>query len=141
MTIKQFLMQYQKFMREVNCLNTEIEELRDRLTSVPAGVGDGMPRSPSREDRQTELYAIMADKVREKQKKKKEAEQIMLSVLLIIDKVQDPVFRQLLFERYIQDKNWDIITIDLRYTSEEYVRGELHGKALNEARKFYCENS
>ena len=141
MTIKQFLMQYLKAMREVNCLETEIAELRDRLTSVPAGVGDGMPRSPSREDNQTKLHAIMADKAREKQKKKEDAEEVMLSVLVLIDKVQDPVYRQLLFEKYIQGKTWDVITIDLRYTSEEYVRGELHGKALNEARHFYCPDS
>jgi len=139
MTIKTFLKQYLKAMREVTCLEMEICELRDRLTSVPSGIGDGMPKG-SREDK-TKLYAIMADKVKEKQQKKERAEEIMLSVLMVIDNVQDPVFRQLLFERYIQNKNWDVITADLRYTSEEYVRGELHGKALNEVRRFYCPDS
>ena len=135
MTIKQFLKQYLKAMREVNCLDTEIEELRDRLTSVPAGVGDGMPKAPSRDDSRTKLHAIMADKVKEKEKKKADAEEVMLSVLMIIDTVNDPIYRQLLFEKYIQGKTWEVITIDLMFSSEEYVRGELHGKALNEARK------
>lgn len=139
MTIKIFLKQYQKAMLEVDCLECEITELRDRLTSVPAGVGDGMPRG-SRQDK-TKLYAIMADKVKEKTEKKEQAEEIMLSVLEVIDKVQDPIFRRLLFEKYIQNRTWEEITTDLRYKSEEYVRGELHGKALNEARHFYCQDS
>ena len=128
-------------MREVNCLDMEIEELRDRLTGVPAGVGDGMPRAQSHDNR-TKLHAIMADKVKEKQKKKEDAEEVMVSVLMVIDNVNDPIYRQLLFEKYIQGKTWEIITADLRYGSEEYVRGELHGKALNEARKiFNCLDS
>lgn len=140
MTIKQFLKQYVNAMREVNCLEVEISELRDRLTSVPSGIGDGMPRSPNIEDNRTKLHAIMADKVREKEQKKADAEEVMLSVLMVIDSVSDPIYRQLLFEKYIQDKTWEIITADLRYKSEEYVRGELHGKALNEVRRFYCED-
>lgn len=140
MTIKQFLKLYQKAMREVTCLEFEITELRERLTSVPTGFGDGMPRSPNREDSKTKLHAIMADKVREKEKKKADAEDIMASVLVVIDSIKDPVYRQLLFEKYIQDKTWTVISQDLRYASEEYVRGKLHGKALNEARKFYCNN-
>lgn len=132
--MKQFLKQYQKAMRELNCLDTEIEGLRERLMSVPTGVGDGMPRT--RQDK-TKLYAIVADKVREKEKKKAETEEIMLSVICVIDSVTDPVYRQLLFEKYIQGKTWETITADLNYTSEEYVRGKLHGRALNEARKVF----
>ena len=135
MTIKAFLKLYQQAMREVSCLDCEINELWNRLTSVTAG-GDGMPHSHDHESK-TKLHAIMADKVKEKEKKKAQAEDIMLEVLEVIDKVKDPVYRQLLFERYIQDKTWEQITVDLRYTSEEYVRGELHGKALIEARRFF----
>ena len=143
MTMKNYLNQYIQAMREVLCLECEIAELRERLTSIPTGVGDGMPRSPSREDNRTKLHAVMADKVREKEKKKAEAEDVMLSVLEAVDSVSDPIYRQLLFEKYIQGKTWDVITADLRYKSEEYVRGELHGKALNEARKatdFSCKD-
>ena len=57
----------------------------------------------------------------------------MAEVLETIDKVTDPNHRQLLFERYIQDKEWKDIADDISYT-EEYVRGELHGKALNDIR-------
>ena len=131
MTTKEYLKQYQKMMKEVRCLDVEIEELWTQLTSATSN-NDGMPKGTV-QDRQTKLHAIMADKLQTKQGKKQVAEEIMAEVLETIDKVTDPNHRQLLFERYIQDKEWKDIADDISYT-EEYVRGELHGKALNEVR-------
>lgn len=131
MTTKEYLKQYQKMMEEVRCLDVEIEELWTQLTSATAS-NDGMPKGTV-QDRQTKLHAIMADKLQTKRSKKQVAEEIMAEVLETIDKVTDPNHRQLLFERYIQDKEWKDIAEDISYT-EEYVRGELHGKALNDIR-------
>ena len=118
-------------MEEVRCLDVEIEELWTQLTSATSN-NDGMPKGTV-QDRQTKLHAIMADKLQTKRSKKQVAEEIMAEVLDTIDKVTDPNHRQLLFERYIQDKEWKDIADDISYT-EEYVRGELHGKALNDIR-------
>ena len=131
MTTKEYLKQYQKMMEEVRCLDVEIEELWTQLTSATSN-NDGMPKGTV-QDRQTKLHAIMADKLQTKRSKKQVAEEIMAEVLETIDKVTDPNHRQLLFERYIQDKEWKDIAEDICYT-EEYVRGELHGKALNDIR-------
>lgn len=131
MTTKEYLKQYQKMMEEVRCLDVEIEELWTQLTSSTSN-NDGMPKGTV-QDRQTKLHAIMADKLQTKRSKKQVAEEIMAEVLQTIDKVTDPNHRQLLFERYIQDKEWKDIAEDISYT-EEYVRGELHGKALNDIR-------
>jgi len=131
MTTKEYLKQYQKMMEEVRCLDVEIEELWTQLTSATSN-NDGMPKGTV-QDRQTKLHAIMADKLQTKRSKKQVAEEIMAEVLETIDKVTDPNHRQLLFERYIQDKEWKDIAEDISYT-EEYVRGELHGKALNDIR-------
>ena len=131
MTTKEYLKQYQKMMEEVRCLDVEIEELWTQLTSATSN-NDGMPKGTV-QDRQTKLHAIMADKLQTKRAKKKDAEEVMAEVLQTIDKVTDPNHRQLLFERYIQDKEWKDIADDICYT-EEYVRGELHGKALNDIR-------
>lgn len=118
-------------MDECRCLDVEIEELWTRLTSSTSN-NDGMPKG-SVQDRQTKLHAIMSDKLKVKREKKKEAEDLMAEILEVIDQVTEPTYRQLLFERYIQDKKWEDIATDLLYV-EEYVRGELHGKALNEVR-------
>ena len=118
-------------MEECRCLDVEIEELWTQLTSATSN-NDGMPKGTV-QDRQTKLHAIMADKLQAKRNKKQVAEEIMAEVLETIDKVTDPNHRQLLFERYIQDKEWKDIADDISYT-EEYVRGELHGKALNDIR-------
>ena len=131
MTTKEYLKQYQKMMEEVRCLDVEIEELWTQLTSATSN-NDGMPKGTV-QDRQTKLHAIMADKRQTKRSKKQVAEEVMAEVLETIDKVTDPNHRQLLFERYIQDKEWKDIADDISYT-EEYVRGELHGKALNDIR-------
>jgi len=133
MTTKEYLKQYQKMMEEVRCLDVEIEELWTQLTSATSN-NDGMPKGTV-QDRQTKLHAIMADKLQTKRSKKQVAEEIMAEVLETIDKVTDPNHRQLLFERYIQDKEWKDIADDISYT-EEYVRGELHGKALNDIRSY-----
>lgn len=131
MTTKEYLKQYKRMMEEVRCLDVEIEELWTQLTSATSN-NDGMPKGTV-QDRQTKLHAIMADKLQTKRSKKQVAEEVMAEVLETIDKVTDPNHRQLLFERYIQDKEWKDIADDISYT-EEYVRGELHGKALNEVR-------
>lgn len=131
MTTKEYLNQYKRMMEEVRCLDVEIEELWTQLTSATSS-NDGMPKGTV-QDRQTKLHAIMADKLQTKRSKKQVAEDIMAEVLQTIDKVTDPNHRQLLFERYIQDKEWKDIAEDISYT-EEYVRGELHGKALNDIR-------
>ena len=131
MTTKEYLNQYKRMMEEVRCLDVEIEELWTQLTSATSN-NDGMPKGTV-QDRQTKLHAIMADKLQTKRSKKQVAEEIMAEVLDTIDKVTDPNHRQLLFERYIQDKEWKDIADDISYT-EEYVRGELHGKALNDIR-------
>lgn len=131
MTTKEYLNQYKRMMEEVRCLDVEIEELWTQLTSATSN-NDGMPKGTV-QDRQTKLHAIMADKLQTKRSKKQVAEEIMAEVLQTIDKVTDPNHRQLLFERYIQDKEWKDIADDISYT-EEYVRGELHGKALNDIR-------
>jgi argininosuccinate lyase len=131
MTTKEYLNQYKRMMEEVRCLDVEIEELWTQLTSATSN-NDGMPKGTV-QDRQTKLHAIMADKLQTKRAKKKDAEEVMAEVLETIDKVTDPNHRQLLFERYIQDKEWKDIADDISYT-EEYVRGELHGKALNDIR-------
>lgn len=139
MTAKEYLTQYKNMAQEIQCLDVEIEELWSRLTSTTAGYSD-MPHSPNREEKHTKLHSLMADKLQVKEQKKREAEDIMAEVLEAIDTVTDPIYRQLLFERYIQCKEWVTITQDLRYESEEYVRGELHGKALKEVR-FMCRDS
>lgn len=131
MTTKEYLNQYKRMMEEVRCLDVEIEELWTQLTSATSS-NDGMPKGTV-QDRQTKLHAIMADKLQTKRSKKQVAEDIMAEVLQTIDRVTDPNHRQLLFERYIQDKEWKDIADDISYT-EEYVRGELHGKALNDIR-------
>lgn len=131
MTTKEYLQQYKKAQEEVRCLDTEIEELWTQLTSSTSN-NDGMPKG-SVQDRQTKLHAIMADKLQAKRQKKIEAESIMADVLETIDKVSDPNYRLILFQKYIQDKTWEQIADHLGYV-EEYVRGELHGKALNEIR-------
>ena len=131
MTTKQYLSQYKRMMEECRCLDIEIEELWTQLTSTTSN-GDGMPKG-STQDRQTKLHAIMADKLQAKRRKKAEAEEIMAEILEVIDQVEEPTYRQLLFERYIQNRLWEDIATDLSYV-EEYVRGELHGKALNEIR-------
>lgn len=137
MTTKEYLNQYKRMMEEVRCLDVEIEELWTQLTSATSS-SDGMPKGTV-QDRQTKLHAIMADKLQTKRAKKKDAEEVMAEVLQTIDKVTDPNYRQLLFERYIQAKEWKDIADDIGYV-EEYVRGELHGKALNEVR-FICVNA
>jgi argininosuccinate lyase len=131
MTTKEYLSQYKRMMEEVRCLDVEIEELWTQLTSATSS-NDGMPKGTV-QDRQTKLHAIMADKLQTKRAKKKDAEEVMAEVLQTIDKVTDPNHRQLLFERYIQAKEWKDIADDIGYV-EEYVRGELHGKALNDVR-------
>lgn len=131
--IREYLEQYRDMVRMIRNLDSEIYELRSRLTSVKSTIGDGMPKAPSPERSAEKLHAILADKIREKESVRLQAEWKRLEVEEVIDAVTDPVYHRLLQDRYSNLLEWQDVTVNLRYKSCNYVRATLHRKALQAA--------
>lgn len=136
MNIKEYLNQYRDMMRLIGNLDSEINELSERLTSVRSTLGgDGMPKAPGSGSSQEKLHAILADKLREKRSLRLQAEWKRVEVEEVIDAVADPVYHRLLRDRYSNLLEWREITYNLHYSTESYVRGALHKKALAAAQE------
>lgn len=135
MDIKEYLNQYRNMVRLINNLDSEIRELSERLTSIKSTIGDGTPKAPSPDRSQEKLHAILADKIREKQSMRLQAEWKRVEVEEVIDAVTDPVYHRLLRDRYSNLLEWEDVTTNLHYRSCKYVRSGLHLKALQAAQE------
>ena len=135
MDIKDYLNQYRNMVRLADNLQSEIEQLENRLTSVKSTIGDGMPKAPSPGSSLEKLHAELADKIREKKAQLLQAEWKRVEVEELIDAVTDPVYHRLLRDRYSNLLEWEDVTTNLHYRSCKYVRSGLHKKALQAAQE------
>ena len=130
MKAKEYLKQYRKIVYEIENLEREIEELEERITSVPSTIGDGMPHGSGGRGTFDRLIPALVDLKREKESLMLKAEWKKMEIESTIDKVDDPIYSRLLRDKYIRRMQWLDITIDLHLRSCDYVRGKLHRKAL-----------
>lgn len=138
MTAKEYLKQYKLIMYQIENLEREIEELEEQITSVKSTLGDGMPKSTSTTSNTERLVPLLVDKKRRKKELKIEAEWRKLHIEDVIDRVPDPIYSRLLWDRYIRLYTWEKITEDLDYNAVQYVRQALHNKALEAVDEIIC---
>ena len=79
--------------------------------------------------------------VLDKEKELKEAidnySKMLTDAMEIIDKLENPRYIQVLYKRYLQNKRWENIAVELDRDLRQIYR--MHGEALVELQKI-CEN-
>lgn len=123
---KEYLRQYQKHVRRIHRIDSEIAELRSMKIS-PSVVNDGMPHGSGQSDMSgyaAELDRMIRDLIKERYKRIKVYQEIVQS----IKKLRSENEKDVLFYRYIRGLDWWEIAEKMRY-SERWIH-KIHGKAL-----------
>ena len=128
MTAKQYLRQLSKIEFNIRLLSEEVEERRTRLTSTAAPVlGDKVQSSP-RGDAFAAAMAALADKDLQRQQMIWIYEQLRDEITDRILGMEDSAQAQVLYERYVKRKRWDVIAEEMHYTVQRIF--QIHGNAL-----------
>ena len=118
MTAKQYLRQLSKIEFNIRLLTEEVEERRTRLTSTAAPVlGDKVQSSP-RGDAFAAAMAALADKDLQRQQMIWVYEQLRDEITDRILGMEDSAQAQVLYERYVKRKRWDVIAVYVKYLDE-----------------------
>ena len=135
MTTKDYLNQISRLNRMINNKLTEIAQLRELSCSISAVKNEERVLSSSDPDKIGTTYAKI-DEMEEKLDKLID-EYVDKKNLIIcqIDSIEDEIYYDILFSRYIDKKTFEKISTDLNYSFRNTTR--LHGKALKEFEKKY----
>ncbi len=127
---KKYLNRYRWDIKALEEIEGEIT--RCRLGALPGGLNyDGMPHGSGGSSDLSD-YAVKIDELLIEFKAKRERlMQDLREISHAIDAVEDPRSNIILRYRYIQLKDWGFIAEAMGY-AEEYVKRNLHGKALKD---------
>ena len=125
---KEFLRSYCKSLRREERIEEDIQELRMRKMFPGCGAGDGMPHGSD----QTDLsdYIVILDELMEDLKKERlngavKRRQIEKSIQALSDESEAEVLRL----RYIKNKKWEEIALEMGYSWKQIHR--IHSSALH----------
>lgn len=129
---KKYLRGYKKHGRKIELINAKIEELQ-RLKRNPSVRNDGMPRGSNQSDLSD--YAAQLDMLEDELYNEGVAEvKTYKDITCRIDELEDEDEREVLYYRYIKDKEWWEIAKTMGF-SERWIY-ELHGRALKKMKIF-----
>ena len=129
MTAKEYLQQYKKAYFRLFHLDEQLYILRAKMESV-GGVSSGPHVQTSPVNRLETLMEQLILRERSQEEERHRCAETMSRVRCAIEGVQDGVFRTLLEYRYLDFLDWDQVANLMSIKSVDYVRKELHGKAL-----------
>ena len=129
MSAKEELSQYKFKAKRVQEALEEYEKYLDRATKVTAMMDENPAKTNMNSDKVGNNAAIMADLNNEYKERWVEAERRRLELVDNINKLKEP-YRTILIERYIHDKNFENIAVELGYSYDRTIH--LHGEALQE---------
>ena len=130
MTVKQWFARGRNLDKRINTLLQQREDEFARLTQMTtdlAGIRVSGTKDPHRFDGYIQLSEQIDTEIDALYKIKAEIKGVIIQI-------PNPIYRDLLDMRYIQNMTWERIAVEMNY-SFEYVRGILHGRALQEAGK------
>lgn len=130
MTPKEYLQQYQYSVKRARAALDHLHELQSmatRITPLYGGEGGGGQHQSGDEKMQNAVDKIIEAKNRVSDELEM-LEATEREVVKTIDSVEDKTLRTLLYERYINDKTFELIAVKLNYSWRQTIR--LHGTAL-----------
>ena len=127
---KKYLNRYRWDIQALEEIEGEITKCR--LGALPGGLNyDGMPHGSSGSSDLSDYAAKIDELLMEFRTKREHLMKDLREISHAIEAVEDQRSNILLRYRYIQLKSWGFIAEAMGYT-EDYVKRELHGKALND---------
>ena len=126
-TAKEWLGRARKLRLRLRALEDSKQRAYARAVSSTAGLGERV--SGGEPGDKLAAYAevsLAADRQIEK------LEQTRAKILQVIGQVEDNTLATLLTEYYVNDKTWEEVAVQMRYSWRQVMR--LHGQALHEIR-------
>lgn len=137
MTTKEYLNQISRLNRMINNKLVEIQQLRDLALGISSiSTGERVQSTPDFD----KIGSKMA-KIDEFEKNLDETidKYVDLKNRIIgqIESMEDEITYNILFSRYIEKKQFELIAIEMEYSWRQIIR--LHGKALNQFEEKFGE--
>ena len=129
MNAKEKLQQYRVCCRKYDAVLENIERTRSLAEKTTQSFG-GDPVQSSTSDRFGNICSIFADMITDAENELKELYIKQKEVEKLINEVKNSKYRDVLYHRYILQKKWERIAVDLNYDYSWVI--DMHGKALNE---------
>jgi len=130
LTSKEFLNQYRDALHDERHIREQIEDLKDQAASTGSRIGgtpvQGGGGSPGRLGLMDNAVDMEMNELRQALAFSRETKRLVKST---IKAVEDSRYRELLMHRYVGLKGWGWIATRMKY-SPDYVKGKLHGEAL-----------
>lgn len=130
-----------EWLRKARFLDREIAELSEakitaweQATKITAMLS-GMPGAASKDPHKLDKFVALPGNISELLEKRAE---IRKEILTAIDKLEDAGQRAVLIARYINNKPWQAIAIDMGLSAETDTVFRIHRKALDE---LYTKNT
>lgn len=134
MTTKEILNQYRFKIKKAEEAKDEFDKFMTRATKVTATLSEATSRSNVPSDKVGDNAVIIADLKNEWEKRWLDAERERLTTVDMINKISEP-YRTILMERYVHQKNFEEISVQLKYSYAWTTH--LHGEALQEFEKCF----
>jgi len=131
MTAKEYLRQYIRASYEINARMENIEQIMALATKVTATL-DGDRVQSGKSDKVGNAAITLALMRDDAEKRVTGLRQTMADIEGTIDAINDDRYRLVLYQRYILNKKWEQIAVDVAY-DYRYVL-ELHGRALQKVK-------
>lgn len=135
MDTKQYLNQISRLDRMINNKLSEIGQLRELSHSISAISNEERIQTTPNFDKIGTAYCKIAEMEEKLDKLIDEYVDKKNLIVSQIDKIENEMYYEILFARYIEKKTFEKIATDLNYSFRNTTR--LHGKALKEFEKKY----
>lgn len=133
MTAKEYLMQVRNLESKMKILKEEIDTLREMVVSTGAIQQGERVLSSGTQDKMAETICKINEKECEWNDLMREFALARANVIINIQKLNNPEYKQILYKRYCQSKKWEEIALEMNYTYQWVCK--LHGRALLELDK------
>ena len=130
---KQFLRGYRNAKRNLQIIENQIAEIKDILGISGLSFDDVKVQTSTAPDNLANQIAMLSDLYSQAMYARDVVIQQLNIVTKAIDKIDNPLYRQILSDRYIAGNRWDIIAESAGYTCRQIFR--IHGYALQEIDK------
>lgn len=132
MNAKDYLLEYKRIDARVRILQAEVEKLRTDAEGMSINL-DGMPRSSGKSDKIARLAIQLASYETQLADELSHLWSKRMEIVGELSKLKNPKHFTLLHAKYIENKTWERIAVDMDITWRHCYR--LHGSALAEFEK------
>ena len=134
---KEYLSQISRLDRMIKNKLTELSQLKDLSYGLPAIPNEERVQTTPNHDKLGTAYCKIEEMEENLDKLIDEYVDMKSIIIKQIDSIEDEIYYDILFSRYIEKKTFEKIATDMHYSFRNTTR--LHGKALQAFEKKYGE--